>query len=72
MKSTYDICGGLYHQRALHHLKQEYCANILGLGRGAYGQYERGDRNLSIEHAVILADYYGITIDELIKRKVIE
>lgn len=49
-------------------LKQKQIADYLMCDQSLYSKYERGERPLPIEHAVKLADYYGVSVDYLIGR----
>lgn len=47
-------------------LNQKQVADVLGLTVSAYGNYELGQREPTIESLCKLADYYGVTVDYLI------
>lgn len=49
-------------------LSQEALGKILGVSQRAYGHYEIGDRDMSPEILIALADYYGVTVDYLLGR----
>ena len=38
-------------------------ADVLGVSRQAYYNYESGQREMSLSNLKILADYYGVTLD---------
>ena len=47
---------------------QKDIANVLNMQLTVYQRYERGERELPLWAAIILADYYGVTIDYLVGR----
>ena len=47
-------------------LKQTELAEKIGISWRAYQTYERGQREPALSTLVALADFYGITVDELI------
>lgn len=47
-------------------LKQTELAERIGISWRAYQTYERGQREPTLSTLVALADFYGITVDELI------
>lgn len=47
-------------------LKQTELAEKIGISWRAYQTYERGQREPTLSTLVALADFYGITVDELI------
>ena len=49
---------------------QTEIAITLGIQRTQYIRYEKGEREIPVHHLVALADLYGLTLDELIGRKV--
>lgn len=54
--------------RKKRNVSQVEIAKILGLTATAYGHYETGRRTISPENLSKLADYYGVSIDELMGR----
>lgn len=46
---------------------QEDIANVLGISYQAYAHYEKCRRELSPEQLICLADYYGISVDYLLR-----
>ena len=60
MKKYYDILRELREDRDL---KQEDIANLLNTTRSYYGQYERGQRPLPIDHLIALCKFYNISSD---------
>ena len=51
-----------------HDLTQQQVADILYCKREVYRRYEKGIRELPLSYAIILADYYGVTIDYIVER----
>ena len=49
-------------------LTQQQVANILHCQREVYRRYEKGIRELPLSYAIILADYYGVSLDYLAGR----
>ena len=72
MKSNYDIHEGLKSRRLAHRLTQREVGEILYTSSQNYKQIEREINRFKVDDAVKLADFYGITLDELILREVVE
>lgn len=51
-----------------HDLTQQQVADILLCKREVYRRYEKGIRELPLSYAIILADYYNVSIDYLVDR----
>lgn len=51
-----------------HDLKQIQIADYLMCDQSLYSKYERGERDLPLEFAAKLADYYGVSVDYLLCR----
>ena len=49
-------------------LTQQDVADILKCQREVYRRYEKGVRELPLSYAVILADYYKVSLDYLVGR----
>lgn len=49
-------------------LTQTQLADAVGLGRQAYAYYEKGEREPSLETLGKLADFFGVSVDELLGR----
>lgn len=47
-------------------LSQKEVAEYLGISNAAYSLYERGDREPNISTLKKIANYYGVTVDELL------
>lgn len=54
--------------RNAHGLTQAVVAEELSCDQSLYSKYERGERALPLDIAVNLADYYGVTLDDLVGR----
>lgn len=51
------------------HLTQQQVADNLNIGRVNYTRYETGAVRPDYETIIALADFYGVTIDELFGRE---
>lgn len=49
-------------------LTQQQVADAIGLGMQAYSYYEKGDRQPSPETLCKLADFFGVSVDEILGR----
>lgn len=49
-------------------LTQQQVADILHCQREVYRRYEKGIRELPLSYAIILADYYKVSLDYLVGR----
>ena len=70
-KNTHDLKIGK-HLRAFRksrRLDQKEIAKMLNITRQAYSNYELGKRTLNVNIMIKLADFYDISLDELIGRK---
>lgn len=47
-------------------LTQQDVGNILNCKREVYRRYEKGIRELPLSYAIILAQYYGVSLDYLV------
>ncbi len=47
---------------------QKEVAAVLGIDQRVYSTYETGKRDIPIQHLMILADYYGVSIDYIVGR----
>ena len=59
----------LLRLRTERKLKQAELAQQAGIGLRAYQTYERGQREPTLSTLVALADYYDLTLDELVGRQ---
>ena len=44
-------------------LTQKQAADLIGVSTNHYGKYERGETDIPLEKAVILANYYHVSLD---------
>ena len=49
-------------------LSQKQVAEILHIQQTVYSRYERGYQTISVEHLLVLADYYHVSVDYLLRR----
>ncbi|MBQ5331069.1 MAG: helix-turn-helix transcriptional regulator [Oscillospiraceae bacterium] len=53
-----------------HDLTQKQVADLIGVSMNHYGKYERGENDLPLEKAVILADFYDVSLDYIAGRSI--
>lgn len=58
----------LLELRKSKNLLQREVAFACGITTAAYGSYEKGDREPTLETLSRLADFFGVTVDELLGR----
>lgn len=58
----------LLELRKSKNLFQREVAFACGITTAAYGSYEKGDREPTLETLSKLADFFGVTVDELLGR----
>lgn len=63
-----NVSRRLRMERAAVHVSQREVSEAVGMTPTQLSQYENGARMLSIKAASALADYYGISLDELVGR----
>lgn len=49
-------------------LSQKQVAEILHIQQMVYSRYERGYQTIPVEHLLVLADYYHVSVDYLLGR----
>lgn len=49
-------------------LSQKQVAEILHIQQPVYSRYERGYQTIPVEHLLVLADYYHVSVDYLLGR----
>ena len=49
-------------------LSQKQVAEILHIQQTVYSRYERGYQTIPVEHLLVLADYYHLSVDYLLGR----
>lgn len=64
-----EIAKRLYEYRKTNNLSQEELAEKVGVSRQAVSKWERGEASPDTDNLIMLADIYGITLDELVKGK---
>lgn len=69
MEIRETIASELRGARAKKRLTQHEVAARLGKTRDAVSSWEMGERKISFEDAILLADLYEIPLDELAGRK---
>ena len=63
-----DIGKALKYQRKLNKLSQRELARLTGITQASISRWEANANSISIEDLCTLADFYKISIDELIGR----
>ncbi|MDE5549469.1 MAG: helix-turn-helix domain-containing protein [Clostridia bacterium] len=63
-----EIGEAFKYQREIKELSQSQLARETGLSQQMISWWEAGKGFPSIESCIILADYYGISLDELVGR----
>jgi len=64
-----NIHDHLLELRLSHNLSQQAAADIAGIALRTYQYYERGQREPTVSALIALADYYKITLDEMVCRE---
>lgn len=59
----------LLELRLSHGLSQQAAADIGGIALRTYQYYERGQREPTVSTLIALADYYKLSLDELVCRE---
>lgn len=49
-------------------MNQTQIAELLHTSQTVYSRYERGCQTIPVEHLLILADYYGVSVDYMLGR----
>lgn len=52
------------HKRPL--VSRRITSELIGLSPDALRRYERGERKPGLRELILIADYYGVSLDELI------
>lgn len=50
-------------------ISRRVTSELIGLGKDTLRKYERGEREPGLNELKLIAEYYGITLDELCKDK---
>ena len=53
--------------RVDHDLTQQQVADLLGCQREVYRRYEKGTRTIPVDFLILLAKYYGVSVDYLLE-----
>lgn len=56
--------------RESRNLTKTELAKVLNMSSANYGRIENGLQTLSLEQAVLLADFFGVSLDYLANRKI--
>lgn len=51
------------HKRPL--VSRRVTSELIGLGHDSLRKYERGEREPGLSELILIADYYGVSLDEL-------
>jgi transcriptional regulator with XRE-family HTH domain len=51
-----------------HDMNQTEVAMLLHTSQTVYSRYERGYQTIPVEHLLILADYYNVSVDYILGR----
>ena len=63
-----DYIQRMRNLREDHDKTQQEIADVLGTSQTMYARYERGANELPLRHLLVLADYYGVSVDYLLGR----
>lgn len=72
MNYTKTIGSNIRYERRLRGLTIDEFAKIIGMAPGFVGLIERGQRGTSIANMVRIAEFFDITLDELITKNLAE
>lgn len=61
-----QLANNLRYLRKQHHMTQDDVSKILNISRQAYSNYETSSRTPDLDTLICLANYYHITLDELV------
>lgn len=64
-----SLSEALMHLRKTRGLKQQEVADGLGISLRAYQYYERGEREPQASLLIRMADYFDVSLDELVGRE---
>ena len=64
-----NVSEALKYQRESANLSQSKLAKKTGISQQKLSYYETGKHSPSIDDCILLANFYGITLDELVGRK---
>ncbi|MCH5297165.1 MAG: helix-turn-helix transcriptional regulator [Ruminococcus sp.] len=66
-----ETANRLLQYRKKHNLSQEELAAKIGVSRQAISKWERAEASPDTDNLILLADIYGVTLDELLKGKIL-
>ena len=66
MKTTQELIRDMREDKDI---KQLAIAEMLGMSQQQYSRYETGESEIPLRALVVLADYYGVSVDYLAGRK---
>lgn len=58
----------LRYLRMKHGMLQTDVGKLIGVGQKEISKYEKGDREIPLTKLMILADFFGVTLDQLVKQ----
>lgn len=64
-----EIAKSLKYHRESNHLSQTQLAKATGISQQKISYYESGKHAPSIEDCILLANFYEISVDELVGRR---
>ena len=62
-----ETANRLLQYRKKHHLSQEELAAKIGVSRQAISKWERAEASPDTDNLILLAEIYGVSLDELLK-----
>lgn len=51
----------------INKVTQEDLSSVVGVGRSAIGSYVRGEAEPNIDKQIVIAEFFGISVDELLR-----
>ena len=67
-----ETANRLLQYRKKHNLSQEELANKIGVSRQAVSKWERAEASPDTDNLILLAEIYGVSLDELLKDLLIQ
>ena len=62
----------LIELRKLHNMSQEELAELIGISRQTLSKYETGESLPDIEKCKMIADVFGVLLDDLVKYNIVD
>lgn len=62
----------LYVERKERHLKQTDVAALLNINHVTYHRKETGQTDFTLREALFLANYFGLSVEKLFSKKVVQ